>query len=71
MKEQMMKRMAMKKKEVKEKKTKLAPGIKKLRTIRQKMSEIEDEYQGKKKDYDAVIEQMEAEKEQITKDMGS
>ena len=30
--------------EVKEKKTKLAPGIKKLRTIRQKMSEIEDEY---------------------------
>ena len=57
--------------EVKEKKTKLAPGIKKLRTIRQKMSEIEDEYQGKKKDYDAVIEQMEAEKEQITKDMGS
>ena len=35
------------------------------------MSEIEDEYQGKKKDYDAVIEQMEAEKEQITKDMGS
>ena len=35
------------------------------------MSEIEDEYQGKKKDYDAIIEQMEAEKEQITKDMGS
>jgi len=27
------------------------------------MSEIEDEYQGKKKDYDAVIEQMEGEKE--------
>lgn len=57
--------------EVKEKKTKLAPGIKKLRTIRQRMSEIEDEYQGKKKDYDTIIEQMEAEKEQITKDMGS
>lgn len=57
--------------EVKEKKTKLAPGIKKLRTIRQKMSDIEEEYNRKKKDYDAVIQQMETEKEQITKDMGS
>ena len=57
--------------EVKEKKTKLAPGIKKLRTLRQKMTDIEEEYNGKKKDYDAVVNQMELEKEQITKEMGS
>ena len=57
--------------EVKEKKTKLAPGIKKLRTLRQKMTDIEEEYTNKKKDYDAVVNQMEIEKEQITKDMGS
>ena len=49
--------------EVKEKKTKLAPGIKKLRTLRQKMTDIEEEYQTKKKDYDAVVNQMEIEKE--------
>ena len=57
--------------EVKEKKTKLAPGIKKLRTLRQKMTDIEEEYAGKKKDYDAVVDKMEIEKDQITKEMGS
>ena len=56
---------------MKEKKTKLAPGIKKLRTIRQRMTDIEEEYTTKKKEYDAVVQQMELEKEQITKDMGS
>lgn len=57
--------------EVKEKKTKLAPGIKKLRTLRQRMTEIEEEYNSKKKDYDAVVNQMETEKQEIAKDMGS
>ena len=57
--------------EVKEKKTKLAPGIKKLRTLRQRMTDIEDEYNEKKKAYDTVVNQMELEKEQITKDMGT
>ena len=56
---------------MKVKKTKLAPGIKKLRTIRSKMTDIEEEYTAKKKDYDAVVQQMELEKEQITKEMGS
>ena len=56
---------------MKEKKTKLAPGIKKLRTLRQKMTDIEEEYTGKKKDYDAVVDKMEIEKDQITKEMGS
>jgi len=41
--------------EVKEKKTKLAPGIKKLRTLRQRMTDIEEEYNAKKKDYDTVV----------------
>lgn len=49
----------------------MAPGIKKLRTLRQRMTDTEEEYLGKKKDYDAVVLQMEQEKEQITKDMGS
>ena len=57
--------------EVKEKKTKLAPGIKKLRTLRQKMTDIEEQYNEKKKDYDAIVNTMDTEKEQITKDMGS
>lgn len=57
--------------EVKEKKTKLAPGIKKLRTLRQKMTDVEEEYLAKKQDYDKVVNSMELEKEQITKDMGT
>ena len=35
------------------------------------MTDIEEDYQTKKKVYDAVVQQMETEKEQITKDMGS
>jgi hypothetical protein len=35
------------------------------------MTDIEEEYNVKKKDYDTHVQQMELEKEQITKDMGS
>ena len=35
------------------------------------MTDVEEEYLGKKKDYDAVVLAMESEKEQITKSMGS
>jgi hypothetical protein len=35
------------------------------------MTDIEEEYNNKKKEYDLVVNQMELEKEQITKDMGS
>lgn len=35
------------------------------------MTDIEEEYAGKKKDYDAVVDKMEIEKDQITKEMGS
>ena len=35
------------------------------------MTEIEEDYTEKKKAYDTVVQQMELEKEQITKDMGS
>ena len=57
--------------DVKEKKTKLAPGIKKLRTLRQRMSEVEQVYVEQKRGYDDVVNAMETEKEQVTKDMGS
>lgn len=49
--------------EVKEKKTKLAPGIKKLRTLRQKMTDVEEEYNAKKADYDKIVNDMDNEKE--------
>jgi hypothetical protein len=57
--------------DVKEKKTKLAPGIKKLRTLRQRMAEVEQVYVEQKRGYDEVVNSMEGEKEAITKDMGS
>ena len=41
----------------------MAPGIKKLRTLRQRMTDVEEEYLGKKQDYDKVVNQMELEKE--------
>jgi len=56
---------------VRKKKTLLAPGIKKLRNLRQQMAEMEQEYTVKKKDYDNFVNAMEQEKEQIVKDMGS
>lgn len=40
--------------EVKDKKTRLAPEIKKLRTLRNKFTEIESEYNEKKRAYDAA-----------------
>ena len=45
--------------EVKKKKTLLAPGIKKLRTLRQKMAEMEEVYSVKKKEYDHIVNSME------------
>jgi intraflagellar transport protein 81 len=41
--------------QVKDQKTKLAPDIKKMRSIRQRMSEMETEYNDKKKKYDLVV----------------
>ena len=41
--------------QVKDQKTKLAPDIKKMRSIRQRMSEMEVEYNEKKKQYDLVV----------------
>jgi hypothetical protein len=38
---------------------KLAPDIKKMRTIRQKMTDIETDYNEKKKKYDAIVNQLE------------
>ena len=35
------------------------------------MTDIEEDYNNKKRDYDAIVNQMEMEKEQISKDMGS
>ena len=51
--------------QVKDQKTKLAPDIKKMRSIRQRMSEMEVEYNDKKKQYDLVVSQLEQEKERI------
>jgi uncharacterized membrane protein (DUF106 family) len=50
---------------VKDQKTKLAPDIKKMRTIRQRMTELEGDYNEKKKKYDAIVSQLESEKERI------
>ena len=56
--------------EVKEKKTRLAPEIKKLRTLRNKFTEIESEYNEKKRAYDSAQSQVDVEKERLDKDMG-
>ncbi len=56
--------------EVRKKKTLLAPGIKKLRNLRQRMAEDEEVYNVQKKEYDTIVGQMENEKETIVKDMG-
>lgn len=44
--------------EVREKKTKLAPGIKKLRGLRQRMADMEEVYNVKKRDYDNIVSGM-------------
>ena len=56
--------------EVKEKKQKLAPEIKRLRTLRNKFSEIEVEYNERKRNYDAVQSNLDQEKERMDKDIG-
>ena len=57
--------------EVRKKKTLLAPGIKKLRNLRQKMADDEEVYVVKKKEYDDAVNKMDGEKMSITNDMGS
>lgn len=56
--------------EVKEKKQKLAPEIKRLRTLRNKFGEIEVEYNERKKQYDSVQSNLDMEKERLDKEMG-
>jgi len=56
--------------EVKEKKQKLAPEIKRLRTLRNKFTEIETDYNEKKRNFDGVNGNIESEKERLDKDMG-
>jgi intraflagellar transport protein 81 len=56
---------------VKDQKTKLAPDIKKMRNIRQRMGEMEVDYNEKKKKYDLIVSSLESEKERIQEEMGS
>ncbi len=51
--------------EVKDKKQKLAPEIKKLRGFRQKYSDLEAIYNEKKKQYDAVVSNLDQEKNKL------
>jgi len=57
--------------EVKEKKQRLAPEIKRLRTLRNKFTDIEQDYNERKRNYDAVSNNLEGEKERLDKDMGT
>lgn len=57
--------------EVKDKKNRLAPEIKKLRTLRTRYSEIEKVHNEKKKIYDQVSSTIEMERERIDKDIGT
>lgn len=56
--------------ECKDKKNRLAPEIKKLRTLRAKFAEVEAEHSEQKKVYDNVESQVESEKERMDKDIG-
>ena len=56
---------------MKEKKQKLAPEIKRLRTLRNKFTEIETDYNEKKRNFDGVNGNIESEKERLDKDMGN
>lgn len=51
--------------QVKEQKTRLAPDIKKMRSIRQRMTELEVDYNEKKKQYEAIVSRLESENERI------
>lgn len=57
--------------EVKDKKNRLAPEIKKLRTLRTRYSEIEKVHNEKKKVFDQVSSTIDMERERIDKDIGS
>ena len=48
----------------------MAPEIKRLRTLRNKYGEIEVEYNERKRNYDAVVGQLDTEKDRLDKDMG-
>lgn len=56
--------------ECKDKKNRLAPEIKKLRTLRSKFAEVEAEHSEQKKVYDSVQSGVESEKERMDKDIG-
>lgn len=56
--------------EVNNKKSMLAPEIKKLRTLRNRFTEIESEYTERKRAYDAAQSSVDVEKERLDKDMG-
>ena len=55
--------------EVKDKKQKLAPEIKKLRGFRQKFTDLEAIYNEKKKQYDAVVQNLDQEKNKLDEDV--
>lgn len=57
--------------ECKDKKNRLAPEIKKLRTLRTKFTDIETEYNEKKRAYEQVQSTVDGEKERLEKDMGN
>jgi len=48
----------------------LAPEIKRLRTLRNKFSDIEVEYNEKKRQFDSVQGNLDTEKERLDKDIG-
>lgn len=55
--------------EVKDKKQKLAPEIKKLRGFRQKYTDLETIYNEKKKSYDAVVQNLDQEKNKLEEEV--
>lgn len=57
--------------ELKSKKQKLAPEIKKLRELRQRFTEIENSYLDEKKNYEATVYTLEAEKEKTQSQVDS
>lgn len=57
--------------EVKDKKQKLAPEIKKLRGFRQKFSDLEAIYNEKRKQYEAVVQNLDQEKNKLEEEVKS
>jgi predicted nuclease with TOPRIM domain len=56
---------------VKEKKTKLAPEIKKLRGFRQRFAELEAVYNDKKKQFDSVVQNLDQEKNKLEEEVST